>query len=366
LFIIGVVWVGVWWGLWGVFMGLGVFGVYTEPLGALVCPLPPPPPPPISSGAYQIKEAERQHQEDLAQAEHHHQTELLLQRKMLLEEMTTEIRQHKEGMNLAETHHLETLFQEHFQHDQDMDLQAISFQRENARDVWAAKGRKLEALFVMTTLMFACFIALLCEGMPPPAYEATSGADPNRTLWGEHAIKIGLDGPLMVVWAGVAALSGGGLVATLYLLIWTHEKMNAYNIYNPKQQYVNLTFKFEKVRNKQGEIINEAKGEEPKGNEFAMYEEYYEKKCKRMTRLAQRLFHYSTYSTVLLASLTLASRLVVQYHSETGAVVFLSIVCLILAVLVRTAPSSCHSTTPLLPATNHRMARLQLIPQHQP
>lgn len=36
--------------------------------------------------------------------------------------------------------------------------------RENARDVWAAKGRKLEALFIMTTLMFACFIALLCEG----------------------------------------------------------------------------------------------------------------------------------------------------------------------------------------------------------
>lgn len=160
--------------------------------------------------------------------------------------------------------------------------------------------------------------------MPPAAYDAASSQDVNKTVWGYHAKMIGLDGPLMVLWAIVAALASGGLIITLYMLIWAHDKMSHYNIYNPKQRYSRRVF--EDLRKK---------GDDRKSSEkHNMYEKYYAVHCEYLVKKAQQSFHVSTYLTMILATITLSARLAVNYHSQVGATVFIAIISVMLAVVL--------------------------------
>jgi len=267
------------------------------------------------------KLAEGLHKEAIDQAEKHHRDDIKLQLKLFAKEFRTEMAHFREQQKQAEMHHLEELFQTEAHHKKEYELEWDGMERENARDVWAAKGRKLEALFIMTTLMFACFIALLCEGMPPAAYDASSQQDVNNTAWGYHAKLVGLDGPLMVLWAVVAALASGGLISTLYMLIWAHDKMSHYNIYNQDQLYTKRRF----------EHLNRKKQDNQKKSEsYIMYEKYYAAHCEQLVTRAQQSFHVSTYLTMILATITLSARLAVNYHSEVGAVAFVVIISVML------------------------------------
>eukprot|EP00036_Acanthoecidae_sp_10tr_P006099 CAMPEP_0182937930 /NCGR_PEP_ID=MMETSP0105_2-20130417/42965_1 /TAXON_ID=81532 ORGANISM="Acanthoeca-like sp., Strain 10tr" /NCGR_SAMPLE_ID=MMETSP0105_2 /ASSEMBLY_ACC=CAM_ASM_000205 /LENGTH=182 /DNA_ID=CAMNT_0025077179 /DNA_START=20 /DNA_END=565 /DNA_ORIENTATION=- len=86
---------------------------------------------------------------------------------------------------------------QHVQWGKDRYLARKQAEREEMRDDWDQKNRRLDTAFLSATLVFSMLIAIICEGLPPTLNDDDGDAD----TWSERAEAIGLNGYLFSLWA---------------------------------------------------------------------------------------------------------------------------------------------------------------------
>eukprot|EP00039_Didymoeca_costata_P010851 m.147336 g.147336 ORF g.147336 m.147336 type:complete len:438 (-) comp14984_c0_seq11:214-1527(-) len=254
-----------------------------------------------------IKQDKVHHAESISQAEEHF-------RSSIFEAQTL----HKNEMEQARAHHYESLFESFKQHDKEFDLAERAANRENLRDVWQQKSRKVDTLLITTTLMFSCFVALLCEGLPPASVHENEGyTDANKIRWTQDHKSIGLNDVLIFLWAIIAGITFSILAITINLILSAQERMSFFNIYDKDCRY---------------KCIHKV---------HVRYEDYYDCQCKRLVELAGLGYNVGTMGVVILGTITLFSRFWIQYFARGSAIIFASIMatCVLTIVIFEMAKS---------------------------
>jgi len=322
----------------------------------------------------QLEEAAKLHRQAIRNAKQHHSEAIkkgeLLGYELLEQELRLSRRLHREAIDqqnaffrdnrdlsighfesarkLSEELHSQQLGFALRTHTHQIQVAHESARRENVRDVWIQKGRKVDTMLITTTLMFAACVAVLCEGnLPHPSVEDFDGGWPPK--W------------IVITWSVFASTSFVSLLACIFLILVTQARMAEYNIYEINQRYMCFRHGPTCRCNTCGEADTAAKSGSENGphksrwrlfreswtrvpDTHRTFEDYYACHCAGLANLATTLFNIGTVTLVIHAAMTLSARLYYIQESDVAAYVYIGIFFVFL-IIIEVFHLSIHTKT---------------------
>eukprot|EP00040_Diaphanoeca_grandis_P024948 m.137828 g.137828 ORF g.137828 m.137828 type:complete len:600 (-) comp29952_c0_seq1:190-1989(-) len=244
----------------------------------------------------EIELAKRLHVVELKKAEEMHLAEKKQNQALHRNEIELAKSQHRRELKYAQQWHNQGVEIAMNQHVAEMAFVQEAAKRENLRDVWSQAGRKADTLLITATLMFSCFIALLCEGNIVVSDDYTD-----------------FEFSYSLIWAFFSAISFFSLLLCIFVILKYQHRMQDYDIYNSKYRLY-----------------------QPCQNYHETYESFHKCHVAHMVKYSRYTFQIGTFSLVVMACFSMGSRFYHTIQNEPAAFLFMamSAVGLISVVIV--------------------------------
>eukprot|EP00050_Salpingoeca_kvevrii_P000118 m.142078 g.142078 ORF g.142078 m.142078 type:complete len:526 (-) comp10034_c0_seq1:433-2010(-) len=174
--------------------------------------------------------------------------------------------------------HAESIANQILHHIQGIEIAIETERREHLRDIWSQKSRKADTLMITVTLMFASFIALMIEGLPPT------------------------DSPRGMVWAysATTSLSFSFLLFCMWLTARFQTRMASYDIHDKDVVYLC-------------------------GSPHKTFEQFYICHCSLIARCANISFYLGTVFLVAAATIVMWLRFKLVFENIEAALIYVII-----------------------------------------